>query len=61
MKILGIASIVMIACTMICGLWMKFRPGEKDTNFHAMLSIGTILLCLVTIILYMIKIKGLLA
>ncbi len=57
MKILGIISVIAIACTLICGLWMKFGPGEKDVDFHAMLSIGTILLCLVTIILYMIKIK----
>ena len=58
MKILGIISIILIACAMLCGLWMKFGPGEKDANFHAMLSIGTLLCCLVTIILYMIKIKG---
>lgn len=57
MKILGIISVIAIACTLICGLWMKFGPGEKDVDFHAMLSIGTILLCFVTIILYMIKIK----
>jgi len=58
MKIIGIISIVAIASTLLCGLWMKFGPGEKDVNFHAMLSIGTILLCLVTIILYMVKLKG---
>ncbi|MGN6715557.1 hypothetical protein [Anaerocolumna jejuensis] len=58
MKILGIFSIVAIAFTLLCGLWMKFGPGEKDVNFHAALSIGTMLLCLVTIILYMLKIKG---
>lgn len=57
MKILGWISIGLVACTMLCGLWMKFGPGEKDANFHAMLSIGTILVCLVTIILYMFKIK----
>lgn len=55
MKILSIISIIAIICTLICGLWMKFGPGVKDTNFHAMLSIGTILLCLVTIIMYMIR------
>ena len=55
MKLLGIISIVLIACTLLCGLWMKFGPGEKDANFHAILSVGTILLCLVTIMLYMIK------
>ena len=58
MKILGIISIILIACAMLCGLWLKFAPGEKDANFHAMLSIGTLLFCLVTIILYMVKIKG---
>jgi Mg2+ and Co2+ transporter CorA len=57
MKVLGWFSIVLISCTMLCGLWMKFGPGEKDANFHAMLSIGTILVCLITIILYMFKIK----
>jgi len=57
MKILGIISIVAIALCLLCGLWMKYGPGEKDANFHGMLSIGTVLLCLVTIILYMIKIK----
>ena len=58
MKILGIISIILIACAMLCGLWLKFAPGEKDANFHAKLSIGTLLFCLVTIILYMVKIKG---
>lgn len=54
MKILSWISIVMIACALRCGLWMKFAPGDKDVNFHAMLSIATILICLVTIMLYMI-------
>jgi heme/copper-type cytochrome/quinol oxidase subunit 4 len=58
MKILGTITIIAIACTLLCGLWMKFGPGEKDVNFHAVLSVGTILLCLVTIILFMIKMKG---
>lgn len=57
MKMLGWGSIILIACTLLCGLWMKFGPGEKDTNFHAMLSIATLLFSLVTIILYMIKLK----
>lgn len=57
MKILGWVSIVMIVCTLICGLWMKFAPGEKDVNFHMMLSIVSILVSLVTIVIYMIKMK----
>lgn len=55
MKILGMVSIIAISCTLLCGLWMKFGPGVKNTTFHATLSIGTILLCLVTIIAYMIR------
>ncbi len=55
MKILGWISIILIACTLLCGLWMKFASGEKDANFHAMLSIVTILVCLITIILYMLR------
>ena len=58
MKILSWISIVMIACALLCGLWMKFVPGDKDVNFHAMLSIATILVCLVTIVLYIIKAKS---
>ena len=58
MKILSWISIVMIACALLCGLWMKFAPGDKDVNFHAMLSIATILVCLVTIVLYIIKVKS---
>jgi Mg2+ and Co2+ transporter CorA len=57
MKVLGWISIILIACTLLCGLWMKFAPGEKDVNFHVILSISTILVCLITIILYMIKIR----
>lgn len=55
MRILGWLSIILIACTLLCGLWMKFGPGKKDANFHAMLSLGTISVCLVTIILYMMQ------
>lgn len=55
MKIVGTVTIIVIACTLLCGLWMKFGPGEKDVNFHAMLSIVALILCLVTIIMYMTK------
>lgn len=55
MKIMGIISILLIACAMLCGLWMKFAPGEKDANFHGLLSIGTLVFCLVTIVLFMFK------
>lgn len=55
MKILSWSSIVLIACTLLCGLWMKFAPGEKDVNFHAMLSTITLCICAATIILSMIR------
>lgn len=57
MKILSWISIILIACALLCGLWMKFGPGEKDAGFHAMLSIVTLLVCLVTVILYLIKMR----
>ncbi|WP_438435450.1 hypothetical protein [Gorillibacterium sp. sgz500922] len=53
MRALAILSIVAIGLTILCGLWMKWGPGPKDANFHALLSFGTLLLCLVTIILFM--------
>lgn len=56
MKILGILSIILIVCSLICGLWMKFKPVEGDVNFHSKLSIGTLVMCMVTIIIYMVKI-----
>ena len=56
MAFLGYMSVFMIACSLLCGLWMKFKPGKKDVNFHAVLSIATLLMCLITIIVYLNKI-----
>lgn len=57
LKALGWISVILIACTLLCGLWMKLAPGEKDVNFHAMMSIGTIVVCLITIILFLVRTK----
>jgi len=57
MKVLGWISIILIACTLLCGLWMKFAPGEKDVNFHAIISITTIAICLITVIVFMIRMR----
>ena len=57
MKVLGWISIVLIACTLLCGLWMKFAPGEKDVNFHAMMSMATMVVCLITVIVFMIRMR----
>lgn len=58
MKILGIITLIMLACTLLCGLWMKFGPGEKDAGFHGMLSVATVILCIITVIFFMIKIPS---
>jgi len=57
MKVLGWVSIILMACTLLCGLWMKFAPGEKDVNFHAMMSIATMVICLITVIIFMIRMR----
>jgi len=57
MKILSWVSIILIACTLLCGLWMRFAPGDNDVNFHAMMSIATMAVCLVTIILFMVRMR----
>jgi len=54
MKFLGIGSIVLILCALICGIWMKTHPGS-DANFHAGLSILTLIVCLITIVTFMAK------
>lgn len=55
LKIIGVVSILLLICTIICGLWIKFHPVGNDLNFHFKLSIITVILSLVTIILFMIK------
>ena len=55
LKIIGVVSIILLISTIICGLWIKFNPVGNDLNFHFKLSIITVILALVTIILFMIK------
>jgi Mg2+ and Co2+ transporter CorA len=54
LKILGSISILLLICTIICGLWVRFHPQE-DMQFHFVLSLLTVAFALVTIILFMIK------
>lgn len=53
-KILGVISIVLLICTIICGLWIKSNP-ISDLKFHFTLSLSTVLISLITIILFMFK------
>jgi len=57
MKILSWASIILLACTLLCGLWMKFAPGDNDVNFHTTLSVAAMVVCLITIILFMVRMR----
>jgi len=58
MKILAWISIFLCACSILCGLWMKFGPGDKDVSFHAILILITLAVCLVTIILFLVMGKS---
>lgn len=55
MKALGIVSIILIVCALICGLWMKTHPQGYDVNFHIWLSIAALVSALVTILLFLFK------
>lgn len=55
LKIIGISSILLLISTLICGLWIKFHPIGSDLNFHFKLSITTVILSLITIVLFMLK------
>ena len=54
LKFLGGVSILLLLCTIICGLWVHAHPQE-DMRFHFTLSLITVVVALVTIILFMIK------
>lgn len=55
MKLMGILSIILIVCSMICGVWMYLNPGQGSVRFHAGLSGSAMVISLVSIVLYMIK------
>lgn len=54
LKIMGDISILLLICTIICGLWIRFHPQE-DMQFHFVLSLATVVISLLTIVLFMIK------
>ena len=53
MKFMGILSIVLIVCSMICGAWIYFNPGQGDVKFHAGLSSFAMAISIVSLVLYM--------
>ena len=54
-NLMGIISIVLLVCTIICGLWIKFHPKGNDMRFHFKLSLLAVIISLLTIILFMFK------
>jgi len=54
LKILGGASILLLVCTLICGLWIKFNPQE-DMQFHFLLSLTAVVVSLITIVLFLLN------
>lgn len=55
LKVLGVVSILLLVSTIICGLWIKSHPAGNDLGFHFRLSLTTVILALITIVLFMIK------
>ncbi|MFV0394596.1 MAG: hypothetical protein ACK5LC_09405 [Coprobacillaceae bacterium] len=56
LKVSGIISIVLLSCTIFCGVWLKFHPVD-DKSFHFILSISSVIVALITIVLFMMNFK----
>lgn len=52
LKLSEILSIILLSCTLICGLWVRYHKQE-DMQFHFMLSLISVIVSLLTIILFM--------
>lgn len=53
LKILGILSLLMILCAVICGCWIRVNKVD-DLSFHFALSLSTMCVSFATILLHMI-------
>jgi len=54
LKIMGSVSILLLICTLSCGLWIRFYPQE-NMQFHFVLSFAAVVVSLLTIVLFMFK------
>lgn len=54
LNILGGTSIVLLLCDLICGLWIRKHP-QSDMNFHVRLGVASVIVSLVTIVLFMVS------
>ncbi len=51
MKIMAIVTVVLLLCTLICGLWLRFSGNKVDPSsltFHMVLGALTVLAGLIT-------------
>lgn len=53
-KGMGILSIVLLCCTLICGGWVATHP-MNDMRFHAVFSAVSIGFAMITLLVYMMK------
>lgn len=57
LKLFGGIAILLLVCTLICGFWVKANPGE-GLEFHGMFSTVSVIFALITIILFLLKMKS---
>lgn len=55
-NLLGIVSIILLCCTLLCGLWVGSHP-ISDLKFHAMLSAISVVIAIITQMIFMFKCK----
>ncbi|SDO14607.1 hypothetical protein [Acetanaerobacterium elongatum] len=55
LKITGILSVALLACTILCGLWLRFHPVE-DKSFHFQLSLVSVIVAFITMVLFLVNI-----
>ncbi|MCC0647069.1 hypothetical protein [Clostridioides sp. ZZV15-6598] len=52
---IGIISAVLLACTIICGLWIKLNNRNNDSNSHFTFSILSIVFSLLIVVSFLVK------
>lgn len=53
-KGLGIISIILLCCTLLCGYWVGTHPVE-DMKFHAVFSAISVCIAIITEFIFMFK------
>lgn len=53
-KSLGIISVVLLCCTLLCGVWVGTHEGS-DLAFHATLSAVSVITAIISQVVYLLK------